>query len=210
MRPLLSRSSIVTIAVVVMAACAGEAASPDDPLGLADLLGPWRREPIAALDPRVVAALDGVCRAFPDFPPGQELVLVDARGRGRLQAQYAGPNSTAECTNDLVIHPDGSVTGGLSSVGGGGAAQPPAGRIVVRSNSGTGTNNDEPNPYTVIGGRVGPDALRVVVDVRGIGPVTATLRDGWYMAWWSGKCCAAAKVTGYDAAGNITDAISTP
>ena len=111
MRPLLSRSSIVTIAVVVMAACAGEAASPDDPLGLADLLGPWRREPIAALDPGVVAALDGVCRAFPDFPPGQELVLVDARGRGRLQAQYAGPNSTAECTNDLVIHPDGSVTG---------------------------------------------------------------------------------------------------
>jgi hypothetical protein len=36
-RPLLSRSSIVTIAVVVMAACAGEAASPDDPLGLAEI-----------------------------------------------------------------------------------------------------------------------------------------------------------------------------
>jgi hypothetical protein len=29
---------------------------------------------------------------------------------------------------------------------------------------------------------------------------------------WPGgqECCAAAKVTGYDAAGNITDAISTP
>ena len=207
--------------VLLVAACGGEApsdaAAPDLGAGrsatLADLVGPWRREPFT-IDANVRAAADRTCRADSEFPPGVQLVIADARGGGRLMTAYAGPGgATADCIY-IKVAPDGSVTGSLSGTGKGAFAQLPPGQL--DSVGGGGFSDDDVAVQYVLG-RVGAGAARVVLDVEGIGPVTATLGNGWYLAWWEtgqpldpngpGPQLPSRRytVTAYDALGQITD-----
>ncbi|MET1233050.1 MAG: hypothetical protein ABWY52_09405, partial [Candidatus Limnocylindrales bacterium] len=83
------------------------------------------------------------------------------------------------------------------------------------SGSGGFTDGDVAVQYVI--GRVGAGTGRVVLDVEDIGPVTATLSNGWYLAWWEagrpldpnrpGPHLPSKRftVTAYDAFGQITD-----
>jgi hypothetical protein len=214
------RSAVIAI-MLLAAGCGGEA--PSDaaaPLlqagrvaSLADLVGPWQREPFV-IDGNVRAAADRACRADPEFPPGVQLVGVDARGGGRLMTIFAGPGgATADCTY-LEVARDGSVTGSLSGRGTSAFAPLEPGHL---SPHGGGGFSDGGVAVQYVMGRVGVGTERVVVAVEAIGPVTATLGNGWYLAWWEtgrpldpngpGPHIPSKRytVTAYDASGQITD-----
>ena len=207
--------------MLLVAACGSEApsdaAAPDlrarRPATLADLVGPWQREPFI-IDANVRAAADRACRADSEFPAGVALVGIDARGGGRLITAYAGPGGrTADCTY-IEIAPNGAVTGSLSSTGAGVFAPLAPGQI---ESHGGGAFSDEDVTVQYVIGRAGAGTARVVLDVEGIGPVTATLANGWYLAWWEtgqpldpngpGPHLPSKRFTvaAYDAFGQITD-----
>jgi len=215
--------TVIAIALLV-AACGGEApsdtAAPDlRALGrlatLADLVGPWQREPFI-VDGNVRAAAERACRADPGFPPGLQLVGIDARGAGRLITAFAGPGgATAECSYTKIA-PDGSITGSLSSSSTSEWAPLAPGHLAP---NGGGGFSDEGDVATVqyVTGRVGAGTDRVVLEVEDVGLVTATLGNGWYLAWWeSGRLrprnapgphipMKRFTVVAYDASGQITD-----
>ena len=43
-----------------------------------------------------------------------------------------------------------------------------------------------PSAWGYTSGRVSAGIDKVVVEVTGIGPIAATLQNGWYLAWWEG------------------------
>ena len=206
--------------VLLVASCGGEspsdAAAPDLRAGrlatLADLVGPWQREPFI-IDGNVRAAADRACRADTEFPPGVQLVGIDARGAGRLITIYAGPGGAADCTY-IEVAPDGSVTGSLSSRGTSMFAPLAPGQLEPY---GGGSFTDGNIAVQYVMGRVGAGVGRVVLDVEDIGLVTATLGNGWYVAWWETSRALPANgqradipskryaVAAYDAFGQITD-----
>ena len=175
--------------LLLLAACRSDApadtAAPDLRAGrvatLAELVGPWRREPLI-IDPNVRAAADRACRADSEFPAGLALVGVDARGGGRLITAYAGPGgATADCTY-IKVGPNGAITGSLSSTGKGGGFAPLApGQL---ESHGGGAFSDDTVTVQYVIGRVGAGTARVMLEVEGVGPVTASLGQGWYIAWW--------------------------
>jgi hypothetical protein len=180
---------IVVAVGLLAAACGGEtpsdAAAPDlragGPASLADLVGPWQRVPFS-LDSAIVAAADRACRSDIAFPGNVQLVAIDARGEGRLITAYAGAGASAECAYTR-IDPTGVVTGSLSSTGQGLAMPPGPGQL---SPNGSGAwSGDEDGAVQYVIGRVGAGAERVVVDIEGLGPVEASLNNGWYIAWWA-------------------------
>ena len=146
---------------------------------LADLVGPWQRQPFT-IDENVRAAADRACRADVGFPPGVQLVLIDARGAGRLMTLFAGPGGHADCLYTEVAA-DGSVTGSLSGNGSGTLAPLAPGQL---ENYGGGGFSNEATAIQYVMGRVGAGAERVVLQVADVGPVTATVSNGWYLAWW--------------------------
>ena len=215
------RTGAVIAIVLLIAACGTEApsdaAAPDLGTGrvatFADLVGPWQREPFI-IDANVRAAADRACRADGEFPPGVQLVDVDARGGGRLLTAYAGPGgATAECTY-IKVDPDGAVTGSLSGRGVGVLAPLAPGQL--ESYGGGGFSDDNVAVQYVMG-RVGAGTARVVVGVEGLGPVTASIGNGWYIAWWEtgrpgdpngpGPHLPTKRftITAYDPSGQITD-----
>ena len=213
--------AVIAVGLLV-AACGGEtpsdAAAPDlrvrGPATLADLVGPWQRQPFS-IDPNVRAAADRACRADGDFPSSVELVAVDARGDGRLISVYAGPRGSAECAYGKV-DPTGTVTGGLSR--GLLLEQPPEPGKFAPSGGG-GWSDEDGAAVQYVTGRVGAGTARVVLDVEGIGPVAASLDNGWYIAWWpvgmgpsDGQgpprmLSKAFSIMAYDASGQVTDRI---
>ena len=169
--------------------------------GLAELIGPWRPTPVD-LGSAMSAKADEACRTYPHFPPGEfELVLIDARGGGRLPSLYADGDANATCiTSD--IGPDGQVRAAVTSTGWG----PLRGEL-----DSTGYNGPDDDGYVHAMGRVGSSVESVVVDVPGIGRVTPTMRNGWYLAWWEGPPPGAElqafTVTAFDASGQQIDQI---
>jgi len=178
--------------VLLVAACGGaspslspaDAAAPDlrarHVATLAELVGPWQRQPFI-IDANVRAEADRACRADQDFPPGVQLVLIDARGEGRLMTVFSGPGAYAECAY-LHVSAGGSVGGSLSSTGSGTPA-PLAGQLAP---SGGGGFSDEAGTAAIqyVMGRVGAGVERVVLQVADVGPIAATVSNGWYLAWW--------------------------
>jgi hypothetical protein len=149
------------------------------PATRADLTGAWRAEPFV-LDPLLATQVDRVCRRDPSFPIAHlDLVLIDARGGGRLPTLYAMGDATADCLYTQISGP-GVVTGSLSGTGTGQEAQLPAGKLSL-----VGTGSIE-KAWSYRSGRVGLGIERVVVDVAGFGPITATLQNGWWFVWWPG------------------------
>jgi hypothetical protein len=176
-------------AVLAVAGCAGQPDGTPDvgpteappPASLAVLTGQWRAEPVA-LDPVVEADADRTCRTDPELPGGMRMVLVDARGGGRLMALYVGPGGLAEC-GFLEIDAKGAVTGSLSDVSGDANAGPPPGRLSGISAGGS-DGGETGQAWQEVHGRAGPGITRVVITVEDVGRVTATLRDGVFSAWW--------------------------
>ena len=221
MRPIGAALAIVLLVAACGPSASGspeDAAAPDLRAGhvatLADLIGPWQRQPFI-IDGNVRAAAERVCRADQEFPPGVQPVLVDARGAGRLMTVFAGPGGYAECVY-VEVAADGSVTGSLSGSGASRFAALAPGQL---ESAGGGGFSDEAGTTAVqyVTGRVGAGAARVVVQVADVGPVAATLSNGWYLAWWEtgrpldpngpGPHLPSKRftITAYDAFGQITD-----
>ena len=223
------RRSGIALAALLLAVCGGDApsdAAASDlvhlgvPATLAELTGPWRPEPLM-LDPNMAAAVDRACRTDPEFPAGVQLVVIDARGSSKLFAAYAGPGGAeAEC-GYIDVAPTGEISGSLSGTSIGDRPALAAGRMAI--DGGGGGSDDRGVVYQYVIGRAGAGIRRVILDVAGIGPVTATLRDGWFVAWWPvGEPIKPAgapgphvpqkayTVTGYDALGQPLDQIQSP
>jgi len=181
----------------------------DHPATLADLTGPWRAAPMR-LDSVTEMKADAACRRDPEFPGGVRLALVDARGGGKLPTIYDGGEDLMVDCVDTGIGPDGNVWGSMRTVGPG--LRPDPGKL--RSlGGGQFWSADRPG-WAYASGRVGQGIVAVVVDVAGIGRITATVQNGWYLAWWevarSNTCCGPPQprtVTAFDAFGTVLDQI---
>ena len=215
----------LAVASLLVIGCGGD--TPDTsapaqgrpPALLADLLGPWRSEPLTIPD-ALAAAADRVCRADPAFPAGVTLALIDARGAGKLMAYYDGPAAGASCEY-LEVSPTGEVTGSISSTWTG--QQPGAAPGRLESGGSSGSTDAGGTVWQTASGRAGAGIAHVVIVVDGVGPVSATLRNGWFSAWWPvgrplqpmnapgpGMPSRTYVVTAYDALGQPIDTTSSP
>jgi hypothetical protein len=171
------------------------------------LAGPWQATPFS-IDPRLRTEAERACRNSGMDPfPNVTLMVIDARGEGVLQAQFAGlPGSTASCM-DMTIRDDGLVEAlGGGSTGGGMAFRPlQQFELQVDGKSGGGGGGIGPGaggPGTVqVSGRVGPGIAQVRILAPGQPPIVASLQNGWFLAWWHGSFDPVT-VVGLDALGN--------
>jgi hypothetical protein len=167
----------------------------------AELTGPWRAVPLA-IEPGVAAELDQACRRDPDFPPAVALVAIDARGDGRLIAQYAGPNETADCAFGRISL-GGTVSAQLSGTGAGMAAPSPGELSIASYTGGTPLPGRplEPGAWGWVSGRAGQGIARVGIEILGRVDITASLQNGWFIAWWPAAIGDSVTLTGFDASG---------
>jgi hypothetical protein len=181
-------------AALAVAACAGV---PDVLQGLdgaasaRQLNGPWQPQPMR-VSAQIVAEADRVCRADIPFQAGLPLLVVDARGEGRLELYYGAPNGGSGECNGIFVGLDGRVRPGGSGGSGSGEAWPPiaAGALLMQSSGwsgGEGALEEERH----VAGRAGAGVVRVHVRVAGHAEhVEATVANGWWAAWWprGGAC----------------------
>ena len=176
---------------------------------MAQLLGPWSPKPFGVLPPALLAAVDRVCRAsMPPFSAGVVLVLVDARGQGRMQAIYAAPDGELGRCYDMTLTLAGEVrasnSGGFTT----GNAPAPPGPSELRITDVTGSDARDAVQWSMTAGVAGMGIVRVVVDVPGLPPVEASLSDGQFAAWapgrWTGlRSPPGWRVRGLDATGSL-------
>jgi hypothetical protein len=181
-----TRLAIAAVLLASVVACSG---IPDVLHGLdgsatpQQLNAPWQAQPMRP-SAEIVAEADRVCRQDIPFQAGLPLLLVDARGEGRLQLFYGANGESAEC-DGIVVGLDGSVHGGGGGGTGSGAVWPAlaAAELAIVSSGGSGgvLGDQEHN----IAGRAGTAVARVQLNVAGAaGPIEATVANGWWAAWW--------------------------
>ena len=183
------------------------ASAQPDPLRvatLAELIGPWRREPLRP-SAAVTAAADRTCRLSDGVPRDAVLVAIDARGGSRLQAVFAADNASAFCL-PLTITNNGVVEGFVNGSEINAEQVPGPGRLIARVGTGSPRDGDPDDAWCGATGRAGPGVARVVMEAQGAGPIAATVQRGWYLGWWPVACHLAAPVliTAYDAGGRAT------
>jgi hypothetical protein len=136
-------------------------------------------------------------------PAEWHTVLADTRGSYTMLILEATPEGRASCLANssgpaiLAVGPSGSQA----------ASPPPAGQVEVFS---YGTENTPAGQtYSQIEGHVGAGVTGVSMTLQDGTNVTATVANGWYLAWWPGTDRAVAEeVT--TAAGTSTQQLSNP
>lgn len=164
------------------------------------LNGPWSPNPVPVPGP-ILQAIDVTCRgSMQPFPVGVELVVVDARGRGVVQALYAGPNGSGATCVDMTVDQRGHVAAmGGGSTGQGGGPIPEVAPNTLEP--GGGMSSGDPVTSSVTLGRAGPGIARVAIAIPGQPLVTASFANGWYLAWWPGAWPRGTTVVGLDVLG---------
>lgn len=188
---------VVLIAASLFASLACSSDGQTEPwTAAAPIDGPWQPVPIALAGP-VIEAVDRACRGtFDEFPQQARLVVVDARGAGFIQAQYAGPNGVwATCIN-MTIDPTGRVVAGGGGTGIGGQEWRVLQPLEIEDQSGFGSDES-----STAMGRAGAGIAKAVIVTPGQPQVTASLANGWYLAWWPGGRQPGTKVIGLDPLG---------
>lgn len=146
------------------------------------LAGPWRPTPLS-LGAEIRKEVDEACRADPAMPDGLTLMVMDARGAGRLAVQYAGAEGSAAFA-EATIGADQPTTCILRSTTGQSDEPPMADRelrwAAVSGGSGVGA-------WWTITGRAGASIDQVIAEVPGSPPITATMAEGWFALWWDGQ-----------------------
>jgi hypothetical protein len=184
------RAALVAASILVAVAC-----GPNVPK---ELVGPWLPVPLA-LPGTLIDDVDLTCRgSFPDFPQDAELVVIDVRGAGKVEAQYAGPKRVTAACNGMTIDTSGAVAGGGGGTGFGEAEWDVLPAHELEQHGGYGSA--EASSAT---GRVGPGIAKVLIAVPGLVPITASLANGWYLAWWPADRRPGSKVLGLDTLGQI-------
>ena len=201
---LATRLGVVAVLVASVAACAGV---PDVLQGLdgsanaQQLNASWQPQPMRP-SAAIVAEADRACREDIAFQPSLPLLLVDARGEGRLQLFYGDPNGGSGECDGIFVGPDGSVrAGGPGGSSTSEAWQPNASDelVVMTRGASSGTLGEDEEH---VAGRAGPEVARVQVIVDGIAsPIEATVGNGWWAAWWpGGVACTEVVAIGADGA----------
>jgi len=207
---------LALLVILAMCACSStnsrgsaEAAQPtqSDPVRaatLAELIGPWRREPMRP-PVAVIAAADRTCRLSAVFPRDVVLVAIDARGGSRLPAVFAGDDAVVDCL-PLTISDNGVVEGSENASETGPQPVAGPGHLIAQGGTGSGQTSDPGDAWCSATGRAGPGVTRVVIEAQVAGSIAATVQNGWYLAWWPVSCRRAAPlvITAYDAAGTGT------
>jgi hypothetical protein len=170
------------------------------PAGAID--GPWRPVPFALPGP-IIEAVDRTCRgSFDEFPQQAQLMVIDARGAGRVEAQYAGPNGEEASCAGMTIDATGRIERGGGATGFGGQEWRVLQAFELEA---YGRYGSDEASSTV--GRAGSRIAKVVIVVPGQPPVTGSLANGWYLAWWPDSWPPGTKVFGIDSLGQtVTEA----
>lgn len=152
----------------------------------AHALGPWRPAPILPDESQVTAVVEA-CRLATDEGAAQPagrlpVAVLDARGEGRFVVVFADGKSAADCRATVD-------DAGTPTVDGVAALDLPAqveatGIAIVE----IGPDFDRPERVrkTLIG-VVGSDAFKVKAHFADDTYVTASMANGWYVAWWPGR-----------------------
>lgn len=126
----------------------------------------WTASPTAAL-PGQLAAAQQRCGTGSGTP-----VLTDTRGP--YTASIYADGSTCVDGNGIEI----------SSAGGGGAkSSVPAGTVQL---NGVGQSDSDGHALTMVDGPIGADVTGVTITRSDGSSVKATVKNGWYLAWWPG------------------------
>jgi hypothetical protein len=207
------------LAILAISACSStnslgssaELAGPTQPdpvraATLAELIGPWHREPLRP-PAAVIAAADRTCRLERPFPRDVVLVAIDARGGSRLPTIFASDDAMAYC-GFLTIADNGTLSGSLSASETGFERVPGPGRLLARGGGGEGRVRDK-DAWCSATGQAGPGVARVGIAAPVAGLITATLQNGWYLAWWPVSCRLSHPlvIAAYDVEGRVIDQI---
>jgi hypothetical protein len=135
----------------------------------------WTRSPTAPVPGQLAAAQDH-CTTGSGTP-----VLTDTRGP--YTASIYADGSTCLDGNGIEI----------SSDGGGGTTSVAAGKIQL---NGAGESDSDGHALTMVDGPVGAGVTGVTITRSDGSSVEATVKNGWYLAWWpGGERAVLAKVT---------------
>ena len=146
------------------------------------LVGAWQRSPLRpAAD--LVSEMDAGCRTDPAIADGMELVVLDARGLGRVLMFYAGEDDPGEM-REVLCHAtifadetsEASITGRAM-----GEFSPPDEEGELRI---AHVDPGAIGSWFGVMGQAGPGVERVIAEVPGLPPVEASMSDGWFAVWW--------------------------
>ncbi len=127
----------------------------------------WSATPTAPL-PGQLAAAEQRCTTGGGTP-----VLTDTRGP--YTASIYADGSTCVEGDGITIS---------SSSGGGGNPGVPAGKIAL---NGAGQSDSDGHALTMVDGPIGAGVTGVTITRSDGSSVQATVRNGWYLAWWPGS-----------------------
>ena len=166
-------------------------ATADPSAAAVDLLfGEWR--PVSLpVDESLAESMAFACSnpADPDLEAAMQhvpVVLVDARGDGLVSLILADEHVAFECR--LMLEKIGSE---LTSTIIGAPTRLDPGAVVPLEDTaitvvGQTRVDEDAGLRTILIGRVGPKAFRVVASFNDESEVTASKDNGWYYAWWPG------------------------
>ena len=158
---------------------------------LAPLLEAWRPRPAALDDQNLLDSIAYVCTnpADPDLKAAMEgvpIALVDARGDSLVSVILADEHVAFECRVRIEL-----VGGAMGATIIGAPA-----RLAPDSTGSIGDADvavvshtrvdEETGSRTILIGRVGPKAFRVVASFDDESEVEASKGNGWFYAWWPG------------------------
>ena len=126
----------------------------------------WTASPTAPL-PGQLAAAEQHCATAPGTP-----VLTDTRGP--YTASIYADGSTCVEGNGIEISSDG---------GGGATSSIPAGTVEL---NGAGESDSDGHALTMVDGPIGAGVTGVTITRSDGSSVQATVKNGWYLAWWPG------------------------
>jgi hypothetical protein len=127
----------------------------------------WTAKPTAPRPGQIAAAAQG-CGTGAGTP-----VLTDTRGP--YTASIYADGSTCVQGNGITIS---------SSRDSGGASSVPAGKIQL---NGAGQSDSAGHALTMVDGQIGSGVSAVSIDRSDGTSVQATVKNGWYLAWWPGS-----------------------
>lgn len=144
-----------------------------------ELSGSWRPMPML-VGPETRAEFDAACLADQAMPDGLSLVVMDARGDGRLVVGYADAGGS-EAWLQATIGAEPPSKCQMMSTSQAGLLPLGERELRVTNNASTGGHDGW---WSVIAGQAGADIAQVVAEVPGSPRIVATLNDGWFALWW--------------------------
>lgn len=153
--------------------------------------------------PSATVAATKVAWCTSDLPPGHTPATTLAEQRGQMILVVAASDTqTRLCFSG--VDDDGGISLTSPQVG----ANPLAEAVDITLAG--GANDRELGAWSAAAGRVAADVTTVIVDHAGETPVTATVLDGYWAAWWLGEVSGDISVTAYDASGAVIGSASRP